>query len=112
MRIDAVPVAAEILEGQVTWPVPRDALSRPLEERNVAWDDHSTEEKHEFGSGSRSRWCGGAIGEKREAWVLWKCEEEYEPYVILLGDGIVTLIHYLALKERFGWLCPACFEGR
>lgn len=47
MRIDAVPVAAEILEGQVTWPVPRDALSRSLEERDVAWGGHSTEEKHE-----------------------------------------------------------------
>ena len=39
-------VFAETPEGQLAWHVPRDELPEWIEERDVVWDGHSTEEKH------------------------------------------------------------------
>ncbi|WP_226006053.1 hypothetical protein [Natrinema salinisoli] len=50
-RVDEDPawpvVFAETPEGQIAWHVPRNELPDWLKERDVAWDGHSTKEKHE-----------------------------------------------------------------
>ena len=40
-------VFAETIDGQIAWHVPRDELPEWLEEKDIPYDGHTTEEKHE-----------------------------------------------------------------
>lgn len=43
-----------------------------------------------------------------ERGVCGACDEEYEPYAVLLTDDFVAITDQVCIKEHFGWLCPDC----
>lgn len=39
-----------------------------------------------------------------------RCEEEYEPYMMLVPDNIVDLSGIIHMREKYGWFCPECLK--